>query len=410
MARRPPLENRTARRALAPRKKPYVAARLARGIVLRYRRNKASAGTWDVKVAIAGGGWTKAIGSADDHEAADGVHVLDYFQAADKARRMARGSDADAGAPITVTAAVDQYERDLAARGGDTGNARRIRGHISASLGGKPVGLLTVAELARWRDGLLAGGTLERSSVRRICRSFAAALSLAAKRDPRIKNEGAWRHGLGGIADTFGTRNAQVLSDPQVHSLIAAAYAESAELGLYIEALANTGARPSQVSRLNVADLQDGAEPRLLMPCSRKGRGRRAITHKPVPIPPTLAAKLKASAAGRAATAPLLLRADGRRWQSGNLGDHLYGFAKAARAVGVIVTAYALRHSAIVRALLAGVPARIVAALCDTSITELEKTYSAFIADHADTIARRGLLAPPPTADNVVALPAGRKS
>jgi hypothetical protein len=54
---------------------------------------------------------------------------------------------------------------------------------------------------------------------------------------------------------------------------------------------------------------------------------------------------------------------------------------------------YALRHSSIVRALLAGVPARVVAAVHDTSIGMLERTYSAFIADHADTIARRGLLA-----------------
>ena len=83
--------------------------------------------------------------------------------------------------------------------------------------------------------------------------------------------------------------------------------------------------------------------------------------------------------------------------------------SQAARAAGVIVTAYALRHSSIVRSLLAGVPARVVAAMHDTSIGELEKTYSAYIADHADTIARRGLLAPPPPADNVVAL-AGRKS
>ena len=39
----------------------------------------------------------KAIGLADDHEAADGVHVLDFFQAADKARKLARGSEAEAG-------------------------------------------------------------------------------------------------------------------------------------------------------------------------------------------------------------------------------------------------------------------------------------------------------------------------
>ena len=412
MARRPPLENRTARRALAPRKKPYVAATLARGIVLRYRRNK-GAGTWDVKVAIAGGGWTKAIGTADDHEAADGVHVLDYFQAADKARKLARGSDADAGAPITVAAAINLYEHDLIARGHHASNAARIRGHVSASLAAKPVGLLTAAELARWRDALLAGGILERSSVRRTCRSLAAALSLAAKRDARIKNADAWRHGLGGIGDTFGTRNAQVLSDTQVHELVAAAYTESAAFGLYIEVAANTGARLSQITRLNVADLQNGSEPRLLMPCSRKGRGKRAITHKPVPITADLAAKLKASAVGRAPDAPLLLRVDGLRWQTNDFGDHLVRFRKAAIAAGAIVdgkpvSAYALRHSWIVRSLLAGVPARLVASTADTSIAELEKTYSAFISDHGDALVRRGLLAPVPTADNVVAL-SGRK-
>ena len=196
-------------------------------------------------------------------------------------------------------------------------------------------------------------------------------------------------------------------------SLVAAAYAESAAFGLYIEVAANTGARLSQITRLNVADLQNGSEPRLLMPCSRKGRGKRAITHKPVPITADLAAKLKASAAGRAPDAPLLLRVDGLRWQTNDFGDHLVRFRKAAIAAGAIVdgkpvTAYALRHSWIVRSLLAGVPARLVASTADTCIAELEKTYSAFISDHGDALVRRGLLAPPPTADNVVAL-SGRK-
>ena len=55
------------------------------------------------------------------------------------------------------------------------------------------------------------------------------------------------------------------------------------------------------------------------------------------------------------------------------------------------------------RALLAGVPARIVAASHDTSISQLERTYSSSISDYADAVARRGLLAPAANADpNVV--------
>ena len=38
-----------------------------------------------------------------------------------------------------------------------------------------------------------------------------------------------------------------------------------------------TGARPSQIARLDVADLQDGRDdPRLMMPSSKKGKGTQA--------------------------------------------------------------------------------------------------------------------------------------
>ena len=68
-----------------------------------------------------------------------------------------------------------------------------------------------------------------------------------------------------------------------------------------------------------------------------------------------------------------------------------------------------LRHSSIVRSLIAGTPTRVVAALHDTSTVQLERVYSAFIADHADTVARRGLIdtSTPTPAVNVVTLPAG---
>jgi hypothetical protein len=108
-----------------------------------------------------------------------------------------------------------------------------------------------------------------------------------------------------------------------------------------------------------------------------------------VPITPSLAAKL---ASNRPADAPLLLRADGAAWQSAHVNDHVRLYRQAAERAGISGTMYALRHSSIIRALLANVPARVVAATHDTSIAMLEKTYSSSIADHADAIARRGLL------------------
>jgi hypothetical protein len=70
---------------------------------------------------------------------------------------------------------------------------------------------------------------------------------------------------------------------------------------------------------------------------------------------------------------------------------------------------YSLRHSSIVRQLLAGTPIRIVAHAHDTSVGMLERTYSRFIGDHADTLLRGGLLdLAAPAGDNVV--PLARKS
>jgi hypothetical protein len=57
-----------------------------------------------------------------------------------------------------------------------------------------------------------------------------------------------------------------------------------------------------------------------------------------------------------------------------------------------VVTIYALRHTSIVRQLLANVPVRVVAALHDTSIVMIERNYSEYIADHSDDLARPTLL------------------
>ena len=390
MARRPRasrLENRTSRLKLPVRWKPYDFTAIAPGIALGYRRNK-DAGAWVVRVADGkGGNWTKRVGLADDFEDADGAHVLTWWQAIDKARQLARGTD-DAGRPQTVAEAVAAYERDLRARGGSVANAGRIRKHLTPALAAKPVGLLTARDLAHWRDGLLASG-MKPATLVRLSKATKASLNLAARRDPRILNRNAWRDGLSGISEDAGSRNLQRLEDHQVAAVVAAAYAIDRSFGLYTEVAAQTGSRLSQIARLTVGDLQDdGAAPRLLMPSSRKGRGRKP-TKRPVPITASLAAKL---ASNRPAEAPLLLRADGCAWQSSQDGDHERLYAAAAARAGVTGTIYALRHSSIVRALLANIPVRIVAATHDTSVEMVERTYSAFITEFSDALTRPALL------------------
>jgi integrase len=409
MARRPRaarLETRTARLKLKVRKKPYDFTSISAGIQLGYRRCR-GAGRWVVKVADGHGSyWTKRVAYADDHEDADGEHILSWWQAQDKARALARGKDAG-GRPATVAEALTDYERDLIARSASPANARRVHTLLSPTMLAKPVALLTARELKHVRDGLLAKGA-QPASVNRDLKGLKAALNLAAAHDERITNARAWRVGLAALPDSFRARNT-VLTDEQVRALIAAAYAESDALGLLIETAAVTGARVSQLARLEVADLQaDREDPRLMMPSSRKGKGVKRISRAPVPIATSLAARLQQAAGGRARTDPLLLRADGKPWQPNN-ADYRVPVIRTVRSAGLdptAVTLYSLRHSSVVRALLAGVPTRVVAAQHDTSVPMLERTYSQHILDHSGSVGRRGLLdVSQPAAGNAVALP-----
>src|SRR6516165_5670399 len=326
------LGDRASRAKLKPRGKPHWRT-LDQGLHLGYRKNKDS-GKWVVRVYQKGAAEpyrTHTLpGVADDRADADNKTVFSFFQAQDRARQWA-GEQQRAAAPagFTVSKALDQYQRDLQTRSGDIGNVRRVRRHLPNWLAQADPASLEAADLRRWRDGL--------------------AEHLAA--------------------------------------------AEGDEFQLLVETLAVTGAGNGQAARLQVRDLQDRrAEPRLMMPVSRKGRGEKQISHRPVPIPSSLAAKLRATVKGRPLTDPLLLKPNGEPWER---SDHARLFAKTVQKAGLDpkeVTAYSLRHSSIVRQLLGHVPLRVCAAHHDTSAVMLERVYSAHIGDHADALTRAALL------------------
>jgi hypothetical protein len=126
---------------LKPRAKPYWFT-VASGIALGYR---AGPGSWNVRCADgAGSSWIKSFAVADDHEDACGTNVLNFWQAIDKAKALARGGPADAGRPSTVDEALTDYAADLAVRGGGAANATHPRHHLTLALLAKPVSLLNV--------------------------------------------------------------------------------------------------------------------------------------------------------------------------------------------------------------------------------------------------------------------------
>src|SRR5262245_20221861 len=139
-----------------------------------------------------------------------------------------------------------------------------------------------------------------------------------------------------------------------------------------------------------------------MMPRSAKGRGQKRIERRPIPIPPTLVAKLQAAAADRPADAPLLQRPDGAAWHSGH-SDHSRPFERALAAASLPkVVPYAMRHSSITRALLRGVPVRVVADQHDTSVAMIERNYASCIADHSDAMVRAAQIDLAPGTSNKV--------
>jgi integrase len=392
------LQTRSSRSKLAISSKPYDFTLIAPGIGLGYRRNRTGPGAWVLRKADGKGGYAvKNIGLADDLQDADGVDALTWFQAVERGRKLAKGDAPEATSILTVAGAIDEYARDLAARGAGPENATRIRKHLPPALAARPVALLNARELSGWRDSLIRNGMLSATLVR-LCRATKSALNLAAKRDHSIVNRAAWADGLSGVAENFSSRNIERLDDDQVRAVIAASYDLDRNLGLFVEVAAETGARPSQISRLVVSDLQNGGTPRLMMPASRKGRGRKAAKH-PVPISSQLAMKLKSD---REPDSPLLVRGDGRRWQSTDLGDYANLFERVVARLGLDVSFYSLRHSAVIRSILLGLPLRIIAASVDTSTVMIEQTYSSYVGHFADEVARRGLLEPSPIAGVVL--------
>jgi integrase len=252
-------------------------------------------------------GWLRRFALADDHEDANNASVMSYWEALEQAKKLARAGEGNSEQPISVSAAVDDYESDLKTRGGRKYNATQLRLHLTDAMNSKAVALLAERELRDWRAGLVKKG-LKPSSADRIARSLKAALAFAARNDKRITNTSAWKNALKKLPDSEVARNV-ILPDQTVAALVGGSYDEDEYFGLLIDVLAETGARESQVFKLTPDDLQDHlAAPRLMMPTSKKGNKNRTVEYRPLPISPRLSKLLRQQAKGRPAHAPLFDR------------------------------------------------------------------------------------------------------
>lgn len=414
------LNDRTARAKLAPRAKPYWRL-ITDGRHLGFRSGKTS-GSWVARFRKPGsesGYVTAKLGLADDRAEADGHTILSWTQALDQANAWftvqanRRGSTAKVR---SVEEAIKSYVEvqdaratERAGRASRSVASSRLQVHVleDSKLPSIMLDRLSEADL---RDWLAKVAGIKSTSKRRLCADLKAALNSAyavdravLPRDFKVTvSEGLKLPAVDDDPDEAMARDNQILDDDEVRRIVAAAFTFDTDLGRLVVLLAATGARFSQLQRMRVRDVQVEAA-RLMIPSSRKGRGRKPGYYR-LQIGADVVEALLPVIKGRAPDAVLLERwayaqKNGLRW----IQDHRQPWSVASEMTkgwkkitnlasrpGIIP--YALRHSSIVRGLRRGLPIRLVAALHDTSVEMIERYYSRWITDGLEDLAVKAVV------------------
>jgi len=383
--RKASLETRTARLKLPVARKPMFI-RIGPGLSLGYRRNQV-AGTWVLRIADGkGGAITRAISTADDFTEADGVNVLNFWQAQEKAQSVARNSSGQGvPKPLTVRRAADVYLEKLEAKNPRT--ARDTRGrlnlHFLNKFADELVTNLTKSKLEGWWNSM-ALKSQDREAVRRSKDSANRVLSMVkallnhALRDPTngITDDHAWRlvkpyHGA-------ATPRATHFSEAQARALVEAT--PDREFADLLTAGFLTGARYGELIACSVRDFDEVAR---TLGVDGKTGPRTII------LQPEAVRFFQTICGGRSGDEPLLRRGDGARW---NRSHQQRRMATALQRAGLDQegTFYALRHSYISRAIEGEVPLNIIAENCGTSVRIIETTYAKVLANKRRDFIERG--------------------
>lgn len=162
------LETREARSRLLTRKEPHWRI-IQEGVHLGYYKGKT--GKWYVRATLKNGKYRwEAIAEADDTTDANGVNILNYSQAQEKARsiasRIALGDDHERNSKYTVKNATEDYLSNFKTHGKKSFHSteKQINCHILPIFGDKLVTDLTYKELDAWKNNLANSSKRLRSS------------------------------------------------------------------------------------------------------------------------------------------------------------------------------------------------------------------------------------------------------
>jgi integrase len=368
------LDTREARRKLKARGKPYYRM-IERGLHVGYRKNRIGSGTWTVRYYTGEQSYQlEKIGLADDMSDADGVAVLDFWQAQAAAReRMVRRAHAAAGktGPLTVKGALEAYIEWLDGNRKTAQDARyRANAFILPKLGDVEVASLTTDMLRKWHADIArkpkrvrtgkgkaqqhAAGNGDGEEVRRRrttanrnLTTLKAALN-HAWHDGKTPSDAAWRR-VKPFAAVDAAR-VRYLTVAEAKRLINACDPVFRPL---VQAALETGARYGELAALQVHDFNPDAGT-LAIRQSKTGKARHIV------LTDEGAAFFRQVCAGRPGGAVMFTKSDGGAWIKSSQQVPMEEACARAK-IDPPITFHGLRHTWASLAVMAGAPLMVVA-------------------------------------------------
>ena len=399
------LETLTARLRLAVQDKPYWRA-LETGLHIGYRRITAGGGTWTARRRKTDGRYATAkLGAADDMAPADGLALLSFKQAQQKARdwdalqeRIAHGLAPATGA-YTVAAALEDYFASRDARGskGVASDRSAATSRIVPELGAVVADKITTTLIRAWHTGIAKAPRMvrtakfaakrktmnvdqkdpeavraRRSSSNRILTILKAALNHAFQ-EGKVRSDEAWRK-----VKPFREVDAAVvryLNGPESARLINTCEPDFRTL---VHGALLTGCRYGELCRLAARDFNHAAGT-LAVKFSKSGKPRHVALNDDGRL---LFASITA---GQSATALIFKRGDGTGWKASHQQRPLAEASVRAK-LEPAATFHTLRHTYASSLAMAGVPMGVIAAQlghADTRITERHYAHlsPSYVAD-----------------------------
>jgi integrase len=360
------LDSREARRKLAPRGKPYLARTSDRSIHLGYRRLKGRTGTWCRRLYDGDGKYRyEAIADADDLADADGIGVLDFWQALAKAGTP----KAVPAGPYTVNQACDDYIAFLRSDGRSEEAIRDAEYRIDAfvrALGTRQVEALKAKDYREWLAGVAkaaprlrtrpgkaqrhrqgADGRARKATANRVWTPFKAALNHAFK-EGMVKSDAEWRK-VRPFKDA-GSARIRYLQIAEAKRFLNAC---DADFRLPVQAALTTGARWGEITRLKVADFDADAST-VFIAQSKSGKARHVrLNGEGVRF-------FKQACAGRAGDELIFRKANGSEWRKSHQARPMADACERAR-IEPAITFHILRHTYASLMVKSGAPLHIVA-------------------------------------------------